>query len=48
MLRRTLVTLVFAAAALVAAPVIAQTAGDNPMSTPSSTGKVPVGDVEIY
>ena len=48
MLRRTLVTLAFAAAALVAAPVIAQTAGDNPMSTPSSTGKVPVGGAEIY
>ena len=48
MLRRTLVTLAFVAAALVAAPVIAQTAGDNPMSTPSSTGKVPVGGAEIY
>lgn len=48
MLRRTLVTLAFLAAALVAAPVIAQTAGDNPMSTPSSTGKVPVGGAEIY
>ncbi len=48
MLRRTLVTLAFAAAALVAAPVIAQTAGDNPMSTTSSTGKVPVGGAEIY
>ena len=48
MLRRTLVTLVFVAAALVAAPVIAQTAGDSPMSTPSSTGKVPVGGAEIY
>jgi pimeloyl-ACP methyl ester carboxylesterase len=48
MQRRTLVTLAFVAAALVAAPVIAQTAGDSPMSTPSSTGKVPVGGVEIY
>lgn len=48
MLRRTLVILAFVAAALVAAPVIAQTAGDNPMSTPSSTGKVPVGGAEIY
>jgi pimeloyl-ACP methyl ester carboxylesterase len=48
MLRRTLVTLAFVAAALVAAPVIAQTAGDNPMSTPLSTGKVPVGGAEIY
>ena len=48
MLRRTLVTLAFVAAALVAAPVIAQTAGDNPMSTPSSTGKVPVGGAELY
>ena len=48
MLRRTLVTLAFLAAALVAAPVIAQTAGDDPMSTPSSTGKVPVGGVEIH
>ena len=48
MLRRTLVTLAFAAAALVAAPVIAQTAGENPMSTPSSTGKVPVGGAELY
>jgi pimeloyl-ACP methyl ester carboxylesterase len=48
MLRRTLATLAFLAAALVAAPVIAQTAGDNPMSTPSSTGKVPVGGAEIH
>ncbi len=48
MRRRSFVTLVFAAAALVAAPVIAQTAGDNPMSTPSSTGKVPVGGAEIH
>jgi pimeloyl-ACP methyl ester carboxylesterase len=48
MLRRTLVTLAFAAAALLVAPVIAQTAGDSPMSTPSSTGKVPVGGVEIH
>ena len=48
MRRRSFVTLVFAAAVLVAAPVIAQTAGDNPMSTPSSTGKVPVGGAEIH
>jgi pimeloyl-ACP methyl ester carboxylesterase len=48
MLRRILMILAFVAAAVVAAPVIAQTAGDNPMSTPSSTGKVPVGGVEIY
>jgi len=48
MLRRALIALAFAAAALVAAPVIAQTAGDNSMSTPSSTGKVPVGGAEIY
>jgi pimeloyl-ACP methyl ester carboxylesterase len=48
MLRRALLTLAFVAAALVAAPVIAQTAGDNPMSTPSSTGKVPVGGTELY
>ncbi|WP_201776077.1 alpha/beta fold hydrolase [Devosia geojensis] len=48
MLRRTLVILAFVAAALAAAPVIAQTAGDDPMSTPSSTGKVPVGGAEIH
>ncbi|HEY9011194.1 MAG TPA: alpha/beta hydrolase [Devosia sp.] len=48
MLRRTLVTFAFLAAALVAAPAIAQTAGDSPMSTPSSTGKVPVGGAELY
>ncbi|MDB5538559.1 MAG: Alpha/beta hydrolase [Devosia sp.] len=48
MLRRTLVTLALVAAALVAAPAMAQTAGDDPMSTPSSTGKVPVGGAEIY
>lgn len=48
MRRRSFVTLVFAAAVLVAAPAIAQTAGDNPMSTPSSTGKVPVGGAEIH
>jgi pimeloyl-ACP methyl ester carboxylesterase len=48
MLRHTLVTLAFIAAALVAAPAIAQTAGDTPMSTPSSTGKVPVGGADIY
>lgn len=48
MLRRTLVTFALAAATLAAAPVIAQTAGDRPMSTPSSTGKVPVGGAEIY
>lgn len=48
MLRRTLVTLALVAVALVTAPVIAQTAGDNPMSTTSSTGKVPVGGAEIY
>ena len=48
MRRRSFVTLAFAAAALVAAPVIAQTPGDSPMSTPSSTGKVPVDGVEIY
>lgn len=48
MLRRTLVTLAFVAATLVAAPVIAQTAGDNPMRTTSSTGKVPAGGVEIH
>ncbi len=48
MLRRTLVTLTFLAATLVAAPVIAQPAGDSPMSTPSSTGKIPVGGAKIY
>jgi pimeloyl-ACP methyl ester carboxylesterase len=48
MLRRTFAALAFAAAALVAAPVIAQTAGDSPMSTPSSTGQVPVGGAEIF
>ena len=48
MLRRSFVTLALAAAALAAAPAIAQTAGDNPMSTPSSTGKVPVGGAEIH
>ena len=48
MLRRTLVTLAIVAAALVAAPAIAQTGGDNPMSTTSSTGKVPVGGAEIH
>lgn len=48
MLRRTLVTLALIAAALVAAPAIAQTAGDDPMSTPSSTGKVPVDGAEIH
>lgn len=48
MLRRTLVTLTLLAAAFVAAPVMAQTAKDIPMSTPSSTGKVPVGGAEIY
>jgi pimeloyl-ACP methyl ester carboxylesterase len=48
MLRRTFVTLAFAAATLVAAPAMAQSAGDNPMSTPTSTGKVPVGGAEIY
>ena len=48
MLRRTLVTLAFLAAALVAAPGMAQSAGDNPMSTPSSTGRVPVGGAEIH
>ncbi len=48
MRRRTLVSLAFAAAAVVAVPAIAQTAGDNPMSTPSSTGKVQVGGAEIY
>lgn len=46
--RRTLMTLAFVAAALVAAPVIAQAAGERPMSTLSSTGKVPVGGAEIY
>jgi pimeloyl-ACP methyl ester carboxylesterase len=48
MLRRHLVTFALFAAALVAAPVIAQTAGDNPMSTASSTGKVPVDGAEIF
>lgn len=48
MLRRTLMTLALFAAALVAAPAIAQTAGDSSMSTPSSTGKVPVGGAEIF
>ena len=48
MLRRTLVSLAFAAAAVVAVPAIAQTAGDDPMSTPLSTGKVQVGGAEIY
>jgi pimeloyl-ACP methyl ester carboxylesterase len=48
MLRRTFVILAFVAAALVAAPVMSQTAGDNLMSTPLSTGKVPVGGAEIY
>jgi pimeloyl-ACP methyl ester carboxylesterase len=48
MLRRTFLTLSFAAAALLAAPGLAQTAGDSPMSTPSSTGTVPVGGAEIY
>ena len=46
MLRRTLAILAFVAAALVAAPSIAQTAGDDPMSTPINTGKVPVGGAE--
>lgn len=48
MLRRSFVTLTIAAATLVAAPAIAQTAGVTPMSTPSSSGKVPVGGAEIY
>jgi pimeloyl-ACP methyl ester carboxylesterase len=48
MLRRRFVTLALAAATLTAAPALAQTTGDNPMSTATSTGKVPVGDVEIY
>jgi pimeloyl-ACP methyl ester carboxylesterase len=48
MLRRTFVTLAFVAETLIAAPVIAQTSGDNPMSTTSSTGKVPVGGATIH
>lgn len=48
MLRRRFVTLALAAATLATAPALAQTTGDNPMSTATSTGKVPVGDVEIY
>jgi pimeloyl-ACP methyl ester carboxylesterase len=48
MLRRTLLSFAFAAAAVVAVPAIAQTAGDDPMSTPLSTGKVQVGGAEIY
>lgn len=48
MLRRAFMSLAIAATASAAAPVIAQTAGDNPMSTTSSTGKVPVGGAEIY
>ena len=48
MLRRCFVTFAFAAATLAAAPALAQTTGDTAMSTPSSTGKVPVGGVEIY
>lgn len=48
MLRGTLVTLTLAAATLAVAPVLAQTAGDNPMSTPQSTGKVPVGGAELH
>ncbi len=48
MLRRTFVTLALVAAAFVAAPAKAQPAGDEPMSTPSSTGKVPVDGAEIY
>jgi pimeloyl-ACP methyl ester carboxylesterase len=48
MLRRTLVILVFLAAALAATPLMAQTTMDIPMSTPSSTGKVPVDGVRIY
>ena len=48
MLRRSIITLAFLVAALAAAPTIAQTAGDDPMSTPLSTGKVQVGGAEIY
>src|SRR6478609_8712379 len=48
MQRRTLLTLALAATALATTPVIAQSAGDNPMSTPTSTGKVPVGGAELY
>ncbi|HEV2513828.1 MAG TPA: alpha/beta hydrolase [Devosia sp.] len=48
MLRRTFVSFTLIAAALVAAPAMAQTAKDFPMSTPSSTGRVPVDGVEIY
>jgi pimeloyl-ACP methyl ester carboxylesterase len=48
MLRRSFVTLALTATALAAALAFAQPAGDNPMSTPSSTGKVPVAGAEIY
>ena len=48
MLRRTLVVLAFFAAALVAASAIAETPGDSPMSTPSSSGKVPAGGAELH
>lgn len=48
MLHRVFVIITFAAATLVAAPVIAQSPGANPMSTPNSTGRVPVGAVEIH
>ena len=48
MLRRTLVVLAFFAAALVAASAIAETPGDSPMNTPSSTGKAPVGGAELH
>jgi pimeloyl-ACP methyl ester carboxylesterase len=47
MLRRTLATFALVAAALVAAPVIAQTAGDSPMSF-TSTGEGSVGGAQIH
>lgn len=46
MLRRSLLALL--TAALLAAPVIAQTAKETPMTTPSSAGKVPVDGAEIF
>lgn len=48
MIRRNLLRATFAAAALLAVPVLAQTVGETTVSSAKSMGTVPVGNVEIY
>src|SRR5690606_25139867 len=48
MFKQLLATFTVVAALAVTAPSFAQSQGEVPMSTPTSTGRVPVNGIELY